>query len=287
MATDPTTNPPPLPQIPQWIVTLLTAFAATVKNPFFHTVLTAILAAYGTLFVAKQSLPNWIPNDPKGLLPKIFPRPKKAEDAIGKIVFGTAGCTATIIGPVNATDKVIDVLTAAHCVKVGAVGRMTLKDGRVLSVKCIARDPASDAAWLIADHPGGDVPNLLLADAAPQDGEGIWHQGYGIDRPGNRESGVFRGMASGLLQCKFRLSVSPGDSGGGIILDSDSRVVSPVCCTTRLSGVGDVFGASPIAAAKIRPKHFTEDIEPLLIYPILNMDEAATAAAPRGPIGDK
>lgn len=286
--------PPPRPEIPQWIVTLLTFAAGFVKNPFFHTLLTAALAAMGTVYMAKQALPNWLPDIGRPLLPRILPKPKKAEDAIGKIIFGNSGCTATIIGPVNSADSKLDILTAAHCVKLGAKGTMTLKDGRKLPVHCVSRDPESDAAWLQAENPGGDVPYLLLADNNPNDGEIVWHQGYGIDRPGNRESGLFKGSRMQGLQCSFRLSVSPGDSGGGIILDSQSRVVSPVCCTTRLSAMGDVFGASPRSAARIRPTRKVDDVEPPIFYPVMPLEDDGAEVAPwpfpavsKGPAGDK
>jgi len=274
--------PPPPPPIPTWIVTLLTLLAATIKSPFLHSLITALAASFGTVYFASKALPNFLP-DGKGLLPRILPRPKKAEDAIGRIQFGNAGCTATIIGPVASDDRTLDILTAAHCVKVGAVGKMTLKDGRVLSVKCVARDANSDAAWLVAENPGGNVPYLLLADGNPQDGEVVWHQGYGIDRPGNRESGLFKGAASGGQQVRFRLSVSPGDSGGGIILDSDSRVISPVCCTTKLAATGDVFGASPEYVARLRPKRGASDEEPPLFYPVLPMPDEVGESRPSLP----
>lgn len=43
----------------------------------------------------------------------------------------------------------------------------------------------------------------------------------------------------------FSLSVSPGDSGGGICVDGSGRLISPVCCTTHLAAVGQVYGARP------------------------------------------
>lgn len=280
MATEPPAPTPPSVQVPQWVISLLRFLAATVKSPFLHSLITAALAAFGTVYLAKQALPDFLPSPGKPLIPRILPKPKHAEEAIGKIQFGNAGCTGTIIGPVMSNDDKLQILTAAHCVKLGAVGTMKLKDGRVLNVKCVARDPEADAAWLSAANPGGDVPYLLLADSLPNDGEAVWHQGYGIDRPGNRESGIFRGTRQAGLQCQFRLSVSPGDSGGGIILDTNSRVVSPVCCTTRLSAVGDVFGASPIAAARIRPHKTAEDDEPMLIYPVLPLEDQQPEVLP-------
>lgn len=266
-------TPPPLPQIPAWVVLFITTLAGIVKSPFLHTLLTILGSAYGTLYLAKQAQPNFVPPLLKKLLPKILPKNFKAEDAIGRIQFGNAGCTATIIGPVAATDLNLDILTAAHCVKVGAVGSMKLKDGRTLAVKCIARDAQADAAWLTATNPGGDVPYLLLADGNPQAGEIVWHQGYGIDKPGNRESGLYKGSRMDGKQSTYRLSVSPGDSGGGIILDSDSKVISPVCCTTKMSAMGDVFGASPAYVAKLRPKRFASEEEPALFYPVLPLPD--------------
>ncbi len=269
-------TPPPLPQVPQWIVTLLTFLAGTIKNPFLHSILTAALAAYGTLYLAKSALPNIGGLSPRNIWPKILPPKHKAEESIVRLSMGNVGCTGTIIGPLSPSDRQIEILTAAHCIKVGATGKATLKDGRVLNFTCKTRDPASDAAWLVADHPGGDFPYLLLADRNPDDGEVVWHQGYGIDRPGNRESGLFKGSAANGQQCKFRLSVSPGDSGGGIILDSQSKVISPVCCTTRLAGTGDVFGAAPEFAAKIRPKRAASEEEPPLYWPVLPMPDVVS-----------
>lgn len=269
------TPPPPTPQpsLPAIGAAVLNLLLGLLQSWWLRSLLTILITIFLCVFAFKYALSLVVPHIPGPEIPRVIPKPRRAEDAIGKIQFGTSGCTATIIGPVWSNDDKLDILTAAHCVKVGAAGKMWLKDGRILKVVCVARDPGSDAAWLTADNPGGDIPYLLLADAMPQEGEVVWHQGYGIDRPGNRESGVFRGKATNGQQCKFRLSVSPGDSGGGIILDSEGKVVSPVCCTTKLGGTGDVFGASPLAAAKIRPSRLVSDEEPPLVYPVLPMPE--------------
>jgi len=294
MADETPPPPAPGPQMPNlwpiFVQFLAWFFQSTWLKVVICTMLTFLLFAFTLRTLIGLAMPNFTPPD----IHKILPPKRKAEDAIGRIQFGNAGCTATVIGPVGPNDTKLDILTAAHCVKVGGVGKMLLKNGTTLAVQCVARDPASDAAWLVADHPGGDVAFLLLADAPPQDGEVVWHQGYGIDRPGNRESGVFRGTAPGALQCKFRLSVSPGDSGGGIILDSDSRVISPVCCTTKLAGTGDVWGANPVASARIRPKHSASEEEPPKIWPVLPMPEQVferptPMSGPKltRPVGDK
>lgn len=254
---------------------------------FLRTLMTVVITIVLCLFALKYALSvlPGLPHLPEP--PRLLPKPRRAEDAIGKILFGNSGCTATIIGPVFSNDEKIDILTAAHCVKVGAVGKMQLKDGRLLKVTCVSRDPASDAAWLSADNPGGEVPYLLLADANPQAGEIVWHQGYGIDRPANRESGIFKGTNQSGLQCQFRLSVSPGDSGGGIILDSAGKVISPVCCTSKLGGMGDVFGACPASVAKLRPHSTVSFEEPPLSWPVLPVPEGDFPAATGRVIGDK
>lgn len=224
--------------------------AAPVGGSFVLVVVGSFLGAWTSANVPGCSLPNPLPSPDKPA--PIVPSPKSPSEAIGRIAFGNSGCTATIIGPIRDGDTEIDILTAAHCVSLGQTGKMRLKDGREFSVRCVVREAKSDTAWLKATRPAGVIPWCFLATDAPEPGERVWHQGYGVDQPGNREDGVFLG--TGSEQWKYRLSVSPGDSGGGILLDKNNRVLSPVCCTTRLAGTGTVWGASPIVAAAIRPK---------------------------------
>lgn len=282
MATKPRTKKAANPKAAGLVTTIGTLLLSFVKSPLLHAFLTALLGAVSggaaTIYTAKSMIPELsLPSRPR-----LLPLPKKAEDAIGKIQFGNAGCTATIIGPVHTNDANLTILTAAHCVRVGDRGRMFLKDGRTLDVKCVSRDADSDAAWLTAANPGGNIPYALLAEQLPADGELVWHQGYGIDKPGNRESGVFKGITSNGKQAEFVLSVSPGDSGGGILLDRSSRVISPVCCTTRLAGLGRVFGSTPEAAARIRPTTSEVADEPALIWPVLPVPEGDSPATSYG-----
>lgn len=192
-----------------------------------------------------------------GWFPDFFGRATEPADpvnAIGRISMGNTGCTATITGPILKGDTTIKILTAAHCIRVGQTGRMKLKDGREFTFRCVTRDEASDSAWLIADRPKGKIPFAKMASAPPSTGSKVWHQGYGIHKPDNREEGTYLGLANNGTQLRFRLSVSPGDSGGGIIANASGEVLSPVCCTTRLSGTGDVFGAHPLRSLAIRPE---------------------------------
>jgi len=212
-----------------------------------------------------------------GKVPPLIKPPLRADvpNAIGRITIGNVGCTATIIGPVEDDDREIAVLTAAHCIKLGSTGSMKLKDGRTFNVKCVSRDAASDAAWLIGSRPEGNVPFAFLASKLPNKGDSVWHQGYGIDKPGNLEQGTFEGITSDGRQCVFTLSVSSGDSGGGIIATSDGHVISPVCCTSTLSGRGRVMGATPANAAAIRPGAVALSTEEDMYRPILILPNPA------------
>ncbi len=282
MATKPRTKKAANTKAAGLVTTIGALLLSFVKSPLLHAFITALLGAVSggaaTIYAAKSMIPEFsLPSRPR-----LLPLPKRAEDAIGKIQFGNAGCTGTIIGPVRSDDKTLQILTAAHCVRVGDRGKMSLKDGRILEVKCVSRDADSDAAWLTAANPGGNIPYALLAEQLPSDGELVWHQGYGIDKPGNRESGVFRGITANGKQAEFSLSISPGDSGGGILLDRAGRVVSPVCCTTRLSGVGRVFGATPEASARIRPTTIETADEPTLYWPVLPVPEGDAPATAYG-----
>jgi len=215
-----------------------------------------------------------------------FPKPDAVKpklkvdvpNAIGRLSMGSVGCTGTIIGPVAEADAQIAILTAAHCIKVGGTGTMKLKDGRSFPFKCVSRNAAADCAWLVADRPPGEVPYALLATSLPEKGDEVWHMGYGIDKPGNVEKGTFEGVTGDGAQCVFHLSVSSGDSGGGIVHTNDGAILSPVCCTTRLSGPGNVMGSTPMNAAAIRPGRIasavTEELlRPIIILPNQNWDE--------------
>jgi len=173
--------------------------------------------------------------------------------AIGRLSIGRTGCTGTLVGPIGPRDSQVRVLTAAHCIQVGQAARMRLNDGREFSLRCVARDADADAAWLIGERPKGTLPFALLSDHSPAPGATVWHAGFGVHVPGNVERGKVIGEANAGRQIAFHLSVSPGDSGGGIVMDSGSRIISPVCCTTRLGGPGTVYGATPAVCRALMP----------------------------------
>lgn len=200
------------------------------------------------------------------------PEPKppgkaNAEHAIGKLRFGNAGCTATVIGP-KRSDGRWDILTAAHCTGgVGSRGTFTLKDGRTLAVTVAARNTDADLTWLVTDAAVDDLPFANLAAKNPPVGTEIWHMGYGIDQPGNREAGTITGAETPDGQLPMELSVSSGDSGGGIFRADTNELVAVVCCTTDRGRKVLMFGGSAERAGRMRPvaKTDTDVWEPLAI----------------------
>lgn len=196
------------------------------------------------------------------------PGKPNAVAAICKLRFGNSGCTATIIGPQRADGR-WDVLTASHCTgPVGSKGQITLKDGRTMGVTVAVRQTTADITWLIADTESSDLPFAWLAGSLPAIGTQVWHMGYGIDRPGNKEDGTVAAQVDGNGQLKFSLSVSSGDSGSGIFLTDNNEVVATVCCTSSMARKGSMWGGACTIAAKLRPSakydaHLFDQITPV------------------------
>jgi hypothetical protein len=178
--------------------------------------------------------------------PPINP-PTIEPDPLGAIVRTSrpgVGCSATLIGP-RRPDNRWWVLTAAHCCdRIGERWSMRFRDGRSAGFTIVNIDRRSDCAWGVTDSNDVIYPHALLAERSPEIGAKVWHAGYGVDVPGNREEGAVLAVPDASGQLKFRLSVSSGDSGGGIVIDAGGRVCSTVCCTTRRGAVADVWGAS-------------------------------------------
>lgn len=232
----------------------------------WQALVAAVLAALGSYFGTQpkspadppanpQAVAPQIP-EPKPAVPEVAPPPKPAPkpdpvNAIGRIQFGNAGCTATVIGP-RRPDGRWDVLTAAHCVVgEGQHGTMKFKDGRLVGVVVVSLDRRQDACWLVTES--NDVfPFAHLAEKNPAIGSKVWHMGYGVHIPGNREDGTVTANANSDGQIEFRLSVSSGDSGGGIALNENGEIVGAVCCTTARNQVARVWACSPETAAKLR-----------------------------------
>jgi Trypsin-like peptidase domain len=197
--------------------------------------------------------------------PPIQPPPQPAA-AIIRLSWSGVGCTGTIIGP-RRDDGRYWILTAAHCVKaIGQAGQGFLLDGRVISTVVVNLDRQADCAWLVTGSNDNLYPFAELAETTPPVGTKVWHAGYGVHNPGNREAGVVAAPPNSDGQIEFRLSVSSGDSGGGILIDADGEVVSCVCCTTNRGGPGRVWGTSPQRARAIQTQRMRlDEWEPLEI----------------------
>lgn len=195
------------------------------------------------------------------------PKPESKANAIAATVqlrIGNAGCTATIVGP-RREDGRWDVLTAAHCSGAAAkTGSITLKDGRQFTVELRRADRAADLLWMTTRDAVAEMPFANLAREIPAVGAKVWHNGYGFDKPGNRESGAINRAVNSSGQLGFRLSVSNGDSGGGIFLEETDELVGVVCCTTRIAGTGDVFGGASTVAARMRGE--VQMVHPILFF---------------------
>lgn len=220
--------------------------------------------------VVEESLITVVVEGCGAVPPEARPKPPGKADpekAIGKLRFGNAGCTATVIGPRRGDGK-WDILTAAHCTgATGSRGSFTLKDGQTLAVTVAARNADADLTWLVTDAAADDLPFATLAAKNPPVGTEVWHTGYGIDRPGNREDGRVTGAETADGQLAMELSVSSGDSGGGIFRADTNELVSVVCCTTERGRKTLMFGGSAERANKLRPasKTDTDAWEPLAI----------------------
>lgn len=200
------------------------------------------------------------PPAPVAPMPQQLAPAADVREAIGQISFplangrGSAGCTATVIYPALGDGRYL-VLTAAHCVEgTSSVGKMKLRNGKVFSVEVANKDKQSDCCWLRTVEPQKSLPMARLASTLPAKGDKVLHAGFGVDNPGNTEYGEVIQPDNGAGQTQFNLSVSHGDSGGGIALNSKGEIVSCVCCTSRLNGKGAMWGANVVAIRKAIPK---------------------------------
>lgn len=233
-----TTPVPPLWQREPWrsvIVAVLTALLTIIGGG------TAMYVGGGCPRVAPP------PPDTKPETPPEPERPQPPPDpwnAIGKVIMRGGYCSGTVVGP-RRPDGRWHLVSAAHCFsRSGEEVTVVLRQGQTFRATVVAINKPADCAILLTDHID-TLPFAEIAPTTPPVGERVWHGGYGVHVPGNKEIGrVAAGMdANG--QTRYRLSVSSGDSGGGIIHDASGRLLSPVCCTTRLAGEGDVWGAAP------------------------------------------
>lgn len=212
-----------------------------------------------------QPVPPTVPPvQPPTTPPQTPPQPPASkidpEKALGQIKFPAGQgqmsyCTATIVHP-RRKDGRWDILTAAHCVPaVGTKGTMTTRDRtKNLAVTVAVVDRRCDLCWLVTDNPQDDLYCAILASENPAVGTAVWHAGYGVDKPENREDGTVRNSENSDGQTQYHLSVSSGDSGGGIFNAKTGELLSAVCCTAIKAQKTDMWGGSARQAQRLRPK---------------------------------
>lgn len=231
--------------------------------------LAALTAFITTLIYGRPSVPPPAPapTPPSGSTPAPPPpRPvPPPHERVYRIIIGSSGCSSGIVLPPDASGQQYGV-TAAHCVPTGrSEGVLLTRSGSRVRLTILATDRASDAAVFMV-HSNEPLPFLDLADDVPPPGTAVWHAGWGVDHPGNVETGTVVEPLTSNNQTRFRLSVSSGDSGGVICRADNNQVISVVCCTTAPGRTADVWGASVRSLrALLRRVSTAEDWTPLEI----------------------
>lgn len=226
----------------------------------WKTILATLFAAVIALLGNRQLPAPSLPASPPTLLPVPTAPAADPLEAIGRLVMVGGYCSATPVTPMTKDGKQT-VLTASHCVKaVGEVCQFYTRSGRMVKVTVTSINRQADACLLVTEELREPLQYLTVATSTPAAGTPVFQAGFGIDHPGNVERGRVLQPDTGSGQVMFELSVSPGDSGGGICVDSSGALVSPVCCTTRLAQVGQVFGARPevVRLMMMSPASFVE-----------------------------
>ena len=226
--------------------------------------LLSALAASLLALIGNRQLPPTVP--PPTVPPPDITAPPTTNplDALGRLAMTGGYCSATPIGPLT-KDGRQTLLSAAHCVKtVGETCQFFTRSGRMVKATVTAINRDADASLLVTEELREPLPYLLLATETPPVNTVVFHAGFGVDNPGNVERGRILQRDTGGRQVMFELSVSPGDSGGGICVDASGRLISPVCCTTRLAQVGQVYGARPeeVLRMVLSPASFV-DVPPM------------------------
>ena len=215
---------------------------------------TEIEEAEVTVSITGDCCPPGAERPPPGPpVPPVIEKPSPKADPVNaraRITFGTSGCTATVIHP-RRKDGRWDLLTAAHCVRaVGQKGTAVMAGGRKLAVTVTAHAREPDLCWLRTDESADDLPFAVLAKELPPPGARIWHMGYGVDRPGNKETGTYVGPSRYAGMIRVDISMSSGDSGSSFFREDNGESIGTMFGTINRLG----HGGDCVTAWKIRPE---------------------------------
>lgn len=137
---------------------------------------------------------------------------------------GSGNCSITVIGP-RASDGYYYALFSRHCCRSRTTGfSVTVAHLKDHPAEIYARWADADIA-LIRFKSDQDVPHALLSSSPPQKGDKVWHKGYGVNRPGNIESGKVLSVGSVSNAMSHTVLLSGGDSGSGLFLEGTMWLV--------------------------------------------------------------
>lgn len=235
-------------------------------------ILSAALAVAGAYFglpvphippVEPQQPPAQVqPQAPAPVRPPAVPVPT-ADPMAARVKLSTSkgGCTGVVIGPVRSDGRYL-VASAAHCVtRVGESASGTLPSGESLALVVQSIDRRADCSWMLTGPAAHPLPFAELAAAPAAVGRRVWVAGYGTHAPGVQRWGTVAAVANRDGQCRYRIAVSPGDSGGPIVDDVTGEVLGVVCCTSAFGTDADVYAAGPAALGAAKPKSTVLDLD--------------------------
>lgn len=168
--------------------------------------------------------------------PDIYDTVYDAKRSTYRISHGRSGCSATCVGR-DSVDGSYILYTAAHCVdRIGDIVTVHVDSNTRIRSTVIGLDKVSDACVIRTQPTRIRLYSSRVYSGKASNGVRVWHIGYGIDKPGNREEGSIIGYDSDRRQYMSDISVSSGDSGSGVHTVDGDYVVGTVCCTVSVGG---------------------------------------------------
>lgn len=148
------------------------------------------------------------------------------------------------------------VVTANHVVdRTNEPVTITDAEGRKSRGRVIARDKDADLALIQVEPPRPNRTVATIAAAPKPIGTAIYHHAHGMHRPQNLETGTVRTTYRTDGQDTFTLSVSAGDSGGGIFDAETGELVAVIAATTAKNRDAIVFAGNALRIHQLTKEH--------------------------------